>query len=368
MKSYIPSLNGLRAVSILIVILHHMARMNFGEARMPFPIDIFFDGSLGVNVFFVISGFLITTLLMEEERSTGTISLKGFYIRRTLRIFPAYYFLLLVYFVLQCFSILHFTTRSWLSSVFYYKYLDGQDWESGHFWSLSVEEHFYLLWPMVFFFFKRFRAFFAFGVILLVAFFRYNAYVHYFPSPMLSLDVSIFQRADAIMIGCMAAMYRDRLAPLADRVRRFAWSPLLIILLIGVLRESWINELNADHKLHLGFVLVPLGIGSATGLIPNLLVALLMLVSIPGEGKWFAFLNLPVMNYIGKLSYSLYLWQQLFFSPRLGQLSHFPLNILLIVICALFSYRFIEKPFLKLKDGFVTAGRNRHKLRVATTV
>ena len=86
---------------------------------VPFPFSILADGNFGVNVFFVISGFLITTLLIAEENKTGAISLKNFYLRRIFRIFPAYYFVLLVYFILQSLSIMSFTSQSWLSSIFY---------------------------------------------------------------------------------------------------------------------------------------------------------------------------------------------------------------------------------------------------------
>ena len=103
----LPSLNGLRAISIFLVLFDHLQIKYyiFSETLPKYflPIRYFLeDGHLGVNVFFVISGFLITTLLLKEEQKNKTVSLKKFYIRRTLRIFPAYYTLLLVYFILQC--------------------------------------------------------------------------------------------------------------------------------------------------------------------------------------------------------------------------------------------------------------------------
>jgi peptidoglycan/LPS O-acetylase OafA/YrhL len=102
-----PSIGGLRAISVILVIIFHLNLQqhifhNLEKYPLLAPILSFLqDGQLGVNVFFVISGFLITSLLMEEERLNKAISLKGFYIRRTLRIFPAYYFLLFVYLLLQ---------------------------------------------------------------------------------------------------------------------------------------------------------------------------------------------------------------------------------------------------------------------------
>ncbi len=110
MPKLIPSLNGLRGLSILFVLIAHIQIMSFHLPDGP-------GGQIGVNIFFVISGFLITYLLLKEEAATGTISLKNFFIRRSLRIFPAFYFLLLVYGVLQLFSVLHISAGSWLSSI-----------------------------------------------------------------------------------------------------------------------------------------------------------------------------------------------------------------------------------------------------------
>ena len=352
MKNYLPSLNGLRALSITIVILGHINHKCLGKIVFPFPFSLFFDAGFGVNVFFVISGFLITTLLLKEEASTGTISLKGFYKRRAFRIFPAYYLLLLVYFILQLAGVLYFTRASWLSSIFYYKYLAGGDWASGHFWSLSVEEHFYLVWPLVFLFFKKFRVYFAYIVILLVMFFRYNAYVHYFPSPVLSSDVSIFQRVDAIMIGCLLALQKDRWLSLAGKLNKYSWSPLLLLLLLAFFSSDYLSDLNVNHHLHLGVLFVPLGIGLSTGLVSNLLIGLLILVSMGDKSIWFRWLNTPWMNFVGKLSYSLYLWQQMFFAKELGSLSHLPVNVLCMIACALISYYFVELPFLRLKGKY----------------
>jgi len=353
MKSQIPSLDGLRAISILFVILGHIWLLDMGKPAIPYPANLLIDATLGVNVFFVISGFLITTLLMEEEAGTGGISLKGFYTRRAFRIFPAYYFVLIVYLMLQLSSVLYFSTRSWMSSIFYYKYIDGGDWESGHFWSLSVEEHFYLIWPLVFKFWKKGRVYFAYAVIVLVMFFRYNAYMRLFPSALLDSTISIFQRGDALMVGCLFALHRKRLETMTAGLAGRRLAPFVILLLLALIGKNYISDWSQQYHLHLGLLLIPLGLSWNAGLISNLLIAILMLISINGRGPWFRFLNLPAVKLTGKLSYSLYLWQQLFFSPRLGVASRFPQMLLFIVIAALISYYCIEKPFLRLRDQFM---------------
>jgi peptidoglycan/LPS O-acetylase OafA/YrhL len=94
-----------------------------------------------------------------------------------------------------------------------------------------------------------------------------------------------------------------------------------------------------------------MGIGGSTGILTNILIATLILVSVNFSGNyWFRFLNSRVLDYIGRLSYSLYLWQQIFFSEKLGALEKVPLNLLMILLVAFFSYNIIERPFLKLKN------------------
>ena len=370
MKKQIPSLNGLRATSIFIVIFHHLrAAGTFGAFKAPPLLSIFLDGNFGVNVFFVISGFLITTLLIGEEEEYGKVSLKNFYIRRIFRIFPAYYFVLLVYFILQLCSVLYFTRESWLSSIFYYKYFFTKvDAESAHFWSLSVEEHFYLIWPLLFILFKRFRVYTALGIILLVLLTRYLAYIDRVPFPIFKSWAFIFYRMDSIMIGCLFALYKVRISNWMGKFLRFKAAPVLLLILLAL--SAYPTDWNITYKLHLGFLLVPLAVGTPIGTVTNILIGILVLYSINNKNWWFSLLNTAAMNYIGKLSYSLYLWQQLFImSDKLGVLNTFPLNIICTVIAALISYYLVERPFLKLKPKFEseTPQKPQKKYMYATT-
>jgi len=356
-RSYVPSLNGLRAISIVIVIISHI-NDRFFLFQVPFPFTTITDGNFGVNIFFVISGFLITTLLIEEENNKGTINLKFFYIRRMFRIFPAYYFLLLFYFVLQLFQIIHFTTQSWLSSIFYYKYWVPGDYETAHFWSLSIEEHFYLLWPLFFKLFKKQRLYFALSIILIVFLFRYNSYYDILAYPIIKSWVFIFQRVDAIMIGCLFAMYQKSIMSWLDKGIKLKFVPVFLILML-FLNSEYFVMLSAQYKFHLGFLIIPLGLGLPIGTITNVLIAILVLFSISNKNWWYTFLNFPFMNFIGKLSYSLYLWQQIFLiSNKLGVLNKLPINIFLTIMAALLSYYFIELPFLRYKIRFETKNNN----------
>src|ERR1700754_2151344 len=149
---YIKELDSIRAIAVLLVIISHWIPPNI-------PINILPNGPIGVNIFFVLSGFLITWILLENRKKTeelentrGTV-LKNFYIRRILRIFPIYY---LVVFVLYIFSESSGTEiRSALpyyltyTSNFHFFYIDKWDGILSHLWSLAVEEQFYLLWPSI---------------------------------------------------------------------------------------------------------------------------------------------------------------------------------------------------------------------------
>lgn len=154
----LSSLDGLRAISIALVIFEHLRRTRgytLGDLNAYFG-DY---GRLGVTVFFVISGFLITTLLLRERERRGSISLKGFYLRRAVRIFPA--FLAFMAFIIVAHEMGWIQLNRYdLVSAFTYtvNYHPGRSWYIGHLWSLSVEEQFYLLWPLALVVLSRTRA------------------------------------------------------------------------------------------------------------------------------------------------------------------------------------------------------------------
>ena len=205
-----PSLNGLRAVSIIIVIISHFEfqeYFSFHNLFSPNSLGLFSDGQFGVNVFFVISGFLITSLLLAEELR-HPIDLKGFYIRRTLRIFPAYYFLLCVYFILQLLGYIKIPGSAWVTSITYTKDLFiGKDWYTGHAWSLSIEEHFYLFWPFLFRV-KKARKIAPWLLVLVPIIFKFS-FSYVFPDRPRIHDLNLFSRIDSIAVGCLFAINKE---------------------------------------------------------------------------------------------------------------------------------------------------------------
>ena len=357
MRFYIPSLNGLRALCIIMVIFYHFDMHHFLPDHGVFKIAslAFFNGPLGVNIFFAISGFLITTLLLKEEADMGFISLRGFYYRRIIRIFPAYYFLLLVYIILSIFGYFTLSSIDWISSFTYTKqFFPNTSHETAHLWSLSVEEVFYLIWPLLFIYFKKFRlsiSIFCLMACCLVRCITYNAHGA-------NLVNIIYTSGDALIIGCIIALHRDQIVHWMSN-RKYLMLMIFPSIVMSVVFYKYIYHLelagqfNSKPQISRFFVPMVYGFLGQIGTVTNILIGFLILYSISFENLWFKFLNLPIMNYIGKISYSLYLWQEIFTADR-AYLHKLPIVLILVMIVgsACISYYFIEKPFLKLKHKF----------------
>lgn len=351
-KTIYPSINGLRAISILIVIIYHLSLMHTAQFAVEHTfvvsafIQFFTDGHLAVNIFFLLSGFLITSLLLWEELETKHISLKKFYARRFLRITPAYYFLLLVYFVLQQLHFISFTPASWLTALTYTKYFNWQnDWLTAHAWTLSIEENFYLIWPLIFLSGPQLRKWACFLLIASAPLVR--TYIYYYPISWID-EFSIFTRIDAVATGCMFALYKDEIiAQLSNHWKKYFYGSICVLFFLSYLPQAFtfigIVEINK--------LFIPLGLTHGT--LANAAIGIILFYSLFGpQGVWFKFLNLKVMNYIGLISYSLYLWQQILVSESRIWITQFPQNIFILFFVASCSYYFIEKPFMKLKSRF----------------
>jgi peptidoglycan/LPS O-acetylase OafA/YrhL len=356
-----PSLNGLRAISITLVILHHLGKntsifKGISTHRWLMPLIRFIqDGQLGVNIFFVISGFLITSLLLKEEERTQAVSIRQFFLKRVLRIFPAYYFMLFVYVVLNAMGLIHISGASFLTAFTFTKHFNWSlDWFTAHGWSLSIEETFYLCWPAIFISGNRFRKAAVWALIALVPLCR--IFVHFYPLSWMS-ELSIFWRIDAIATGCLLALYKDRILNILSP----HWKGLFWFSILALFGLRYFQSLAS--LVHAGFIFIPLGL--TNGSIANALIGIILMYSVFGPQKyWFTFLNLRWVNFIGTISFSIYLWQQLFISGIDWWIAQFPQNLVAIAVMALFSYYIIEAPFLRLKTKLATVHRSnvRHWL------
>jgi peptidoglycan/LPS O-acetylase OafA/YrhL len=293
----------------------------------------------GVRVFFIISGFLITKLLLEELDSTGTISLKGFYRRRVLRIFPAFYTYWFVTVLLVASGFLAIRAKYLVyAAIYVIDYVPSRPWHLGHLWSLAVEEQFYALWPLTLFLLGRRRAFWVAGLGLLLAPLFRVAQFYLVPWDREGITMEIHNIGDCIATGCLLAGLRDWLWR-QERYRQWLTSPKFW-LLPAVIGLTLVMDVHPRVKWVVG--------------IPVFNVAVALCIDrwtrFPNRDLVGAFLNWKPVAFIGVLSYSLYLWQQ----PFLNRDGHhswnaFPWNVALAFVAALASYYVVERPFLALR-------------------
>jgi peptidoglycan/LPS O-acetylase OafA/YrhL len=336
--SRLPSLDGLRALSIAAVLIGHVAGTDGCPAwltaigRNPY-IDI---SDLGVRVFFVISGFLITGLLMAEEARTGSISLGRFYLRRALRIFPAYFAFLAVLAGLAWARVLPVPPSDFLyAATFTTNYIAERSWYVGHLWSLAVEEQFYLLWPAAIALSTTLRAWrIALAVVCLLPLVRLVEADHVAGVNEL-MGTTFETAADALAIGCLLALARDRLwshATYRDAVRSRWFAPLLLLLGVLVSQRYRPGLLLGDSLINAGIVL---GVDRCMRLT---------------TGAMGRLLNTAPLIYVGTLSYSLYLWQQIFLDAKShAVLNAFPVNLVAAAAAALLSFYLVERPVLRVR-------------------
>ena len=338
---YRPEVDSLRAISVLGVIIYHSKIYFFGE--------LFFQGGYyGVDIFFVISGYLITSIIFEDL-SKNNFSLKKFYIKRCRRIFPALIFTILISLLLSWYSLMPVSFIEYAKSVIYsltfisnyYFYFSGLEYGavSGllkpllHTWSLAIEEQFYIIFPLLFIFcFKRFskNLIIYLGFILLVSF--------------------------------IIAIYFSNSAPNFNFyfIGSRAWELLIgsLLFLLNKKSDLHIKPINSNLCTFFGLLLIFISFqfNYDTNPTPNfktllpLLGASIIIFTYKKEG----FLNLLFVNKfvlkIGLISYSLYLLHYPIFAfVRANRLAHSNIDYfvvaIIIFILSYISYRFVEKPF-----------------------
>ncbi|MFZ2021336.1 MAG: acyltransferase [Terracidiphilus sp.] len=311
-QNRIPTLDGWRAVAILLVLVAHYQANFYGRYFFSW-LEI---GHHGVSIFFVISGYLITTLLISAER----IDLRRFYLRRLFRLMPAAWTYLLFLFLLTAFTRIKALDGDIWGCLFFYRNYLGETattMYTDHFWSLSLEEQFYLFWPPLLALLGRRRA----GIVAVVAvvaisvvrFLNWNNYnIHW-----ATYDY------DAPLTGCLLALALDR-----EKVKlwfrnhgRVIFVPALLIFLFDIWK---FHMLIPFHEC----IAIALMIGAT--------------VTNPGLISSHVLEN-QHLKLTGLISYSIYLWQQALLRPIWGFLGFF-----LLPIAAFVSWKFIEQPGINL--------------------
>jgi peptidoglycan/LPS O-acetylase OafA/YrhL len=341
---YVPALDGARGVAILLVVLMHAYNNPTG-------------GFLGVEIFFVLSGFLITTLLLQEQRRTGRIGLRAFYRRRALRLVPALAVVVGAYaaasIAVAC-GARPFDPRDAPASSFDILagvlYLSDvvQAWGGllppgiRHLWSLATEEQFYLLWPFVLVALLRRRASARTQAAVLVAGIAAAAgtrlgltvagagWQHLYFSPETTFD--------ALLVGCLCAVWlvhgTGPRVVRSERFRRCAWP-----LAVAVIAAAVYLVPSTEERLLFSVVMLPFDVAAAL---------LIVVAALDGRTLLARVLRLPPLTGLGRISYGLYLWHPVVLWST-GYVRSPTLGVALSLVLALASYRFVERPFLRRK-------------------
>jgi peptidoglycan/LPS O-acetylase OafA/YrhL len=342
-KRYIPTLDGWRALSVIGVILYHGRWGFFGSGSLLTRVAS--RGNIGVEVFFAISGFLICGLLLQEYAREGGISLRRFYIRRVFRILPPYYVALAGIYVVLVLGAIRVNHSDLLSCLLFYRNYrplgvdEYGDFYTAHFWSLALEEHFYLLWPVLLIAVKPKRAG-KVAFLLAMVVFGWRTIEEHFQLlagilPPANLMGRTDTKIDALLWGCIAAIYFPTIKGTFERIHfSQLWLPILMIL-IGA------ETIHAPQLTLLRSILLP---------------ALVLSTVIQPASMLGRVLEWQPLRWIGTLSYSLYLWQELFL-PEMASvaargsfrhLQHWPWNVVAIMVCACLSRYLLELPMTRL--------------------
>ncbi len=350
----IKSIDGLRAISIVMVLLAHARPTMPRILTDHFFFDFIANAALGVRIFFVLSGYLITKILIIEEAKTGFINIRHFFVRRILRIFPIFYLYILVVVLLKISHIPNIIDKisDVVPALFYlwnYKFLwvdtsGNANWFLGHFWSLSMEEQFYLLWPFAFaiFYSKNSGSLFLRVLVAVIVLMPVLRVMTYFlmSDNRGQIGWMLHTGGDSILIGCLGALVEktERFRSVFVHYLSNKW--LVGFTLIFLFVVSPILSISFGGSYHL-----PFGIS-----LDNIFILILVFWIMYVPTLFAKFLDHKVMVHIGILSYSLYVWQQIFLTDiHKYWFNLFPQNLIIVFLVGFFSYYVIEKPILGLK-------------------
>lgn len=335
----IPGLDAMRASAILMVVLFHWG--------------IPTSGALGVIVFFVLSGFLITGMLIKERGRTGTIAIGSFYRRRAFRIFPAFYLCWIVTITLSLRAHAEINWEHAFESFFYLAdygrallpLKDQYNYPMGVSWSLAVEEQFYLLWPLALLWISKAKRPIRIVVEIIGALWLWRAVL------VIGLHVSwdyaynaFDTRADALMVGCWLALivYGGKFGKAT-----LCWLSTKWLVLVPLLGLAVLNTLETRGMIGSSALVAEFSIA------PILTAILLLQWMYWGLTEW-TFLEHPLIKFIARISYSLYLYHGVVFwqIPWVTHLHHANrvVTAALCLVLSAASYYGIERPFMEMRD------------------
>jgi len=360
-KFYRPELDALRFLAFFMVFTHHAFIAAYIDAlpglswagRIPAAIAL--GGQFGVDLFFVLSAYLITELLLRERNLCGRLDVKGFYVRRILRIWPLYFTFVLFCFALPAFSPAVFPAKAFvyfllLSGNIYFSINGGFRSPVAPLWSISIEEQFYLVWPWAVRFASRIQLS-AISLGLILGAFCTRLFLLMHSAPRHAILFNSLTRMDSIGAGVLLAVLLNSRALRIRAMWRAAGFSLGI--------TCWALSTSVFHILR--EVVSPfdgmMGYGFGT------LGAVLLFISFlgaPDDG--LSLLAWKPIAYLGRISYGLYVVHQLVLETTklilvrsLGKdppMIRFVVALLVSMAVAAISYKWLESPFLKLKRRF----------------
>lgn len=348
-KSYYPSLNGWRAIAIILVVLGHAKATTAQYSFYHNFAENFIYQNLGVRIFFVLSGFLITSLLIKEYIKTTSINIKNFFIKRTLRIFPALYIYLLCVLIVSKIIKVDLNLDNFLGPILYlnnFNLFQGT-WLTGHTWSLAVEEQYYLIWPIIFS--KLLKNIWSICIIIILSMPILKVFWYYNPELKNVTLEPFLSNADAIFMGSLFSILSFK--GFFTSRQPLWYNGILFVISIVIIEMIYFFSSRGLYAP----ILLPFG-----HLLNNILIIFMIISTlINNKSIIYQFLNSKYIVHLGIISYSLYLWQQLFIIPtdlyngKFSSFLIFPFNIVLALCAGEISYQLIEKCSQKIREKFI---------------
>ena len=366
-RIYFENLDGLRFLCFLSVFFFHSFYTDSSELKTSsvyhfVKVGIFGNGNIGVNFFFVLSGFLITFLLLEEKKLRGQIKLKNFWLRRILRIWPLFYSCVFFGFVIfpKLKLLLGQIPNETATPFFYLTFLNNFDFlikgipDSsilGVLWSVAIEEQFYLVWPIIIFIFPIHKLWIPFSIIVLV-----NLIFRAYYDTFLIHEHHTISCIGDMTIGAIGAWLINISENFKKQIETLSKSKIAAIYFIFITLFFFRQELLFSHY----------GIRIFERMIFALIILLIILEQTFSHNSFFKMSNFKTISKLGGITYGLYclhfvgilitisITKKLALNTHLWQvfLLDTSIALLLTIIISKISYTYFESPFLKLKDKY----------------
>lgn len=347
---HLNGLNGLRAIAALSVVITHIVQglEYFGLPRMH-GLDM---AGYGVTLFFTLSGFLITYLLLLEKEKYGDINIRQFYLRRILRIWPLYY----LYLILAVIALLVYEPQSLNGNIIFYivllanvPFIMGTQLPIvGHFWSLGVEEQFYLFWPWVV---KRIKSIRIWLIVFIsvLSVFKLGAWYYYSRTGnVIPLNTVHITRFHCMALGALAAFLHYERHQLFIRISFHTVTQVITWICVGIcaVNEFYVADLINDELIAL--------------------ISVVLILNVSLNPRSLIKMNNSYLDYIGKISFGIYVYHPLViylsaqwlkeYITLMDKNYQYALIYFLVMFATIgiahVSYHYFEKPFLRLKEKY----------------